>query len=191
MIQAKSLQDVSVLNNRYAVIRDTQGTYRVVSLVREPYRELQARENSGGISYVFNRTGANPSWDKSSYDQQALARMVTRYGKPPTNLQLNKLQERAVRFQVNPNHPLEPGDLQGIPTMINNHQLDPNKGGWVIATVTATGLLFGTNPKVHTALMSASAELERLASVSPGTEFVLLKAVKTAVSHSVQTKTFV
>ncbi|MCA1800317.1 MAG: hypothetical protein LC650_03400 [Actinobacteria bacterium] len=116
--------------------------------------------------------------------------MVIRYGKPPTDLQLSKLQERAVRFQVNPNHALEPGDLQGIPTMINNHVLDPQKGGWVIATVTATGLLFGTKPKVHTNQGAAEAELQRLATVSPGTEFVLLKATKTAITQTVQTKTF-
>jgi hypothetical protein len=72
-----------------------------------------------------------------------------------------------------------------------NTRLDPTQGGWIIATVTPQGLLFGSKPKVHLSYAAADAELERLASVSPGTEFVLLKAVKTAVTQTVQTRSFI
>jgi len=58
-------------------------------------------------------------------------------------------------------------------------------------TVSTEGLLFGTKPKVHLDPTAAEAELERLASASPGTEFVLLKAVKTAVTQTVQTRSFI
>jgi hypothetical protein len=82
-----------------------------------------------------------------------------------------------------------PSDLMGMP-YLDNIRLDPTQGGWIIATVTPQGLLFGSKPKVHLSYAAADAELERLASVSPGTEFVLLKAVKTAVTQTVQTRTF-
>jgi hypothetical protein len=83
-----------------------------------------------------------------------------------------------------------PSDLMGMP-YLDNTQLDSTRGGWIIATVTPKGLLFGTKPKVHLDPTAAEAELERLASVSPGTEFVLLKAVKTAVTQTVQTRSFI
>lgn len=198
-IRVNSATDIAVLNNRYAVIRDVNGIYRVVSLVRSPATELQPRTTGGGISYVFNRTGTGPSWDKQSYNQQQLAGLITRYGKAPAADQMIELSSIVQGLGPRPNNPwkttdvrmsagIGKSDIAGMPFL--NTQLDPQKGGWVIATVTPEGLLFGSKPKVHTNEGAANAELQRLATVSPGTEFVLLKATKTAITQTVQTRTF-
>lgn len=50
--------------------------------------------------------------------------------------------------------------------------------GYVIATVTKNGLLFGSQPKIHLTETEADAELIRLAGVKPGTQFVSLKITK-------------
>lgn len=192
MIHVRSEADIHNLNNRYVVVKDVLGTYRVVSLVRKPYRELQPRESIGGPSYVFNRTGMNPSWDKTSYNQAQLANMVKQYGKKVDQVTLSFLKKDgtvSVAEDARIHEGTKPSDFAGLPRF-DNHQLDPQKGGWIIATVTKDGLLFGSKPKVHTNQGAAEAELQRLATVSPGTEFVLMKAVKTAITQTVQTKEF-
>lgn len=189
MIHARSTKDIRVVNSRYAIVLDVNKNYRVVSLVRTPFRELAARYTSMGMSYVFDREGRGPFY-KQSYNQPELEVLYTTRGLAATESQLAGLVGGAVRVDSyhTPAAALVKGALEGMP--YNNHQLDPQRGGWVIATVTENGLLFGSKPKVHRDQGAAEAELQRLATVSPGTEFVLLKATKTAITQTVQTKTF-
>lgn len=191
MIHVRSEADIYVLNDRYAVVRDVTNTYRVVSLVRVPYRELAGRDSLSGLSYVFDRTGRGQFY-KESYNQSQLAGLVAQYGKRPTQTILDQLRSHgavSIAQDVRVHAGTKPSDLSGLPRFDNRH-LDPQKGGWIIATVTKDGLLFGSKPKVHINQGAAEAELQRLATVSPGTEFVLMKAVKTAVTQVVQTKEF-
>ena len=188
MINVRNANDICVVNNRYAIIRDFNGDYRVVSLVRTPYRELQPRHGSSGMSYAFNRTGTSSVWNKTNYSQGQLATMFTRHGVQPKPSVLADLQTHGAIKLHNAAGAQGNIDLSGMP--YNNNQLDPVNGGWVIATVTTDGLLFGTKPKVHRNQDAAEAELQRLATVSPGTEFVLLKATKAAITQTVQTRNF-
>jgi hypothetical protein len=131
---------------------------------------------------------------KDWFGQRRLMSLTKRFAKKPTQSELEKLAQLLKfgrgRHGADDRKPvMMPSDLMGMP-YLDNTRLDPNQGGWIIATVTPQGLLFGSKPKVHLSYAAADAELERLASVSPGTEFVLLKAVKTAVTQTVQTRTF-
>lgn len=188
-----SVNDIRVVNGRYALIPSAQGI-RVVSLVRKPYAELQSRIDSANqLNYYFARSVNSY---REHFSQSSLARLMSSSSSRPATPQQRAdllasgiFRERHEAVEV----PLSSAgigksELAGIPS--NNTQLDPQKGGWIIATVTPTGLLFGSKPKVHTNAGAAEAELQRLATVSPGTEFVLLKAVKTAVTQTVQTKVF-
>jgi hypothetical protein len=193
-VSTEGLEATRVLNQRYAVVPDVQGILRVVSLLGEKARELQPRGTHDNVSYAFNRTGIGINL-KDSYSQRRLRSVVERYGKKPTESELEKL---AQLLKFGRGHPwlearkpvMMPSDVMGMP-YLDNTQLDSTRGGWIIATVTPKGLLFGATPKVHLDPTAAEAELERLASVSPGTEFVLLKAVKTAVTQTVQTRSFI
>ena len=191
MIPAHTGHDVKVLNNRYAVVKDVRGIYRVVSLVRTPYKELAARYSGGDICYTFDRTGTN--YNKTSYGQRALQNLVNLHGKPPTPEALIILQQQAVRFNSIVDVALsrsKPSDLKGTPTLISNKELHPAVGGWIIATASNKGLVFGTHPKVHLNHEVACVELTRLANAHPGKEFVLFKADRTATVAAVQTKVF-
>lgn len=185
MIHVRSVNDVYVVNGRYAIVKDVTDTYRVISLVRQPYRELAGRTSPLGLTYSFDRAGRGADY-KGTYNQYQLAKLVELHGSPIRGSALDKLQlDGAIVFD----NGLGKRDLSGLPRY-NNRHLDPEKGGWIIATVTPDGLLFGSKPKVHTDSGAAEAELQRLATVALGTEFVLMKAVKTAVSQTVQTKIF-
>ena len=202
-VSTEGLAATRVLNQRYAVVPDVQGILRVVSLLGAVARELQPRGPHSNVTYAFNRTGIGINL-KDSYSQRRLRSVVERYGKPATSTERSKIcglvkcvnpwkdyqsANQALTVEQLYCQTVEPGDLMGMP-YLDNTRLDPNQGGWIIATVTPQGLLFGSKPKVHLDPTAAEAELERLASVSPGTEFVLLKAVKTAVTQTVQTRTF-
>jgi len=186
-IKISERNDISVLNNRYAVCYDIDKRYRVVSLVSSPHRELQGRHTGGGLSYVFNRTGTGASFYKESYNQAELARLVTRYGKNVTNDQYSRMVQDGAVVAIN-----EP--VRQVSTGTGKTAFAPLStfgGGYVIAIVTDTGLLFGSKPKVHATQDLAEAELERLANVSPGTEFVMLKAQKAARAATVTVREFV
>jgi hypothetical protein len=193
-VSTEGLEATRVLNQRYAVVPDVQGILRVVSLLREKARELQPRGTHDNVSYAFSRT-MHATDRKDWFGQRRLMSLTKRYGKKPTQSELEKL---AQLLKFGRGHPwlearkpvMMPSDVMGMP-YLDNTQLDSTRGGWIIATVTPKGLLFGAKPKVHLDPTAAEAELERLASVSPGTEFVLLKAVKTAVTQTVQTRSFI
>jgi hypothetical protein len=192
-IQTASLKDIYIVSNRYAIIKDTDGLYRVVSLVRHPANELLQRDTLSGISYTFDRFG---NGYKNSYNQHDLKNLSRSYGKAPTGLQYQWLKERGVVTVVVDVVDVKLANTRdgfdGIPTPGHSvFELDPNKGGWIIATIAPSGtLLFSTRPKVHLTRRSAKAELDRLAEAAPGNEFVLFKAEMTAVSNTVQTKIF-
>ncbi len=186
-IKVSSRNDIKVLNNRYAVCYAVNGQWRVVSLVSSPYRELASRYTSLGLSYVFNRTGQYGAWHKESFNQAQLSSLVTRYGKPVSNDQYSKMVRDGAVVAIN-----EP--VRQVSTGTGKTAFAPLStfgGGYVIATVTDTGLLFGSKPKVHATQDLAEAELERLANVSPGTEFVMLKAQKAARAATVTVREFV
>ena len=184
-IRVLNLDEARVLNHRHAIVRDIQGVLRVVSLLGERPNELRPRGPHSNVSYTFDRFGTGT---QRSYNQQQLEAVHRIYCKPPTRIEYARLLG-FVKTEARKPLMVETGDLMGMP-YLDNTRLDPNQGGWIIATVTPQGLLFGSKPKVHLSYAAADAELERLASVSPGTEFVLLKAVKTAVTQTVQTRTF-
>lgn len=191
-IFVRRVDDIHVVNHRYALIQDTSGTWRVVSLVRKTFRELQARKSINGLSYSFDRTGLSPSYSKECYNQPQLQCMARSYGRTVSSVVLEGLlKDGVIRVEqdVRIHTGTKPYDMSGLPRF-DNYQIDPDNGGWIIATITEDGLLFGSKPKVHTVRGDAEAELQRLASVSQGTEFVLLKAVKTAVSQTIKIKTF-
>jgi len=192
-VSTEGLEATRVLNQRYAVVPDVQGILRVVSLLGEKARELQPRGTRDNVSYAFSRT-MHATDRKDWFGQRRLMSLTKRFAKKPTQSELEKLAQLLKfgrgRHGADDRKPvMMPSDLMGMP-YLDNIRLDPTQGGWIIATVTPQGLLFGSKPKVHLSYAAADAELERLASVSPGTEFVLLKAVKTAVTQTVQTRTF-
>ena len=192
-VSTEGLEATRVLNQRYAVVPDVQGILRVVSLLREKARELQPRGTHDNVSYAFSRT-MHATDRKDWFGQRRLMSLTKRYGKKPTQSELEKLAQLLKfgrgRHGADDRKPvMMPSDVPAMP-YLDKTQLDSTRGGWIIATVTPKGLLFGATPKVHLDPTAAEAELERLASVSPGTEFVLLKAVKTAVTQTVQTRTF-
>jgi len=165
----------------------------VVSLLGEKARELQPRGTRDNVSYAFSRT-MHATDRKDWFGQRRLMSLTKRYGKKPTQSELEKLAQLLKfgrgRHGADDRKPvMMPSDLMGMP-YLDNTRLDPTQGGWIIATVTPQGLLFGSTPKVHKDEDSAFAELQRLVHTAPGTEFVLFKAVKTAVTQTVQTRTF-
>jgi len=193
-VSTEGLEATRVLNQRYAVVPDVQGILRVVSLLGEKARELQPRGTHDNVSYAFSRT-MHATDRKDWMNQRRLMSFTKRYGKKPTQSELEKLAQLLKFGQGHPTNDdrkpvMMPSDVPAMP-YLDNTQLDSTRGGWIIATVTPKGLLFGATPKVHLDPTAAEAELERLASVSPGTEFVLLKAVKTAATQTVQTRSFI
>lgn len=186
-IKVSERNNIKVLNNRYAVCYDIDGQWRVVSLVSTPYRELAARRTSLGLSYVFNRTGQYGAWHKESFNQAELSSLVTRYGKAVTNDQYSRMVRAGAVVAIN--EPVRQVTTGTGKTVFAGQSTFT--GGYVIATVTDTGLLFGSKPKVHATQDLAEAELERLANVSPGTEFVMLKAQKAARAATVTVREFV
>jgi len=185
-IRVLNLDEARVLNHRHAIVRDIQGVLRVVSLLGERPNELRPRSPHSNVSYTFDRFGTGT---QRSYNQLQLEAAHRIYCKPPTRIEYARLLG-FVKTEARKPLMVETSDLMGMP-YLDNTRLDPTQGGWIIATVTPQGLLFGSKPKVHLSYAAADAELERLASVSPGTEFVLLKAVKTAVTQTVQTRSFI
>ena len=188
-MQINSLNNIRVLYGRYAIIADVDGVFRVVSLVRLPARELQPNDAQCGRSYSFDERGTGY---KTNFGQRSLKNMAADRGQAPNDVQLRLLTERGVVTVIDDvkMSSVGRGSLDGLPTPINNRLLHPVKGGWVIGTVTVSGIDFSSQPKVHLDRGAAVAELDRLAKGFPGTEFVLFKADKTAVANSVQTKTF-
>ena len=188
-IQINGLNNIRVLYGRYAIVFDTNGVYRVVSLVRTPARELQPTDAQGGHSYSFDERGTGY---KTNFGQRSLKNMAADRGQAPNDVQLRVLRARGVVTVVN-NRKLTSvvqGDPNGIPTPINNRLLHSVTGGWIIGNVTKQGLDFSSHPKVHHSRAEAVSELGRLAKVFPGTEFVLFKVDMTATANGVQTKTF-
>jgi hypothetical protein len=188
-IQIKSLNNIRVVSTRYAIVFDTDGVYRVVSLVRLPARELQSSDAQGGHSYSFDCRG---SGYKTRFGQRSLKNMAADRGQAPTAAQLRFLTERGVVTVINDvkMSSVRRGDLDGIPTPINNRLLHSVTGGWIIGNVTEQGLGFSSQPKVHYLKTEADTELKRLAVAYPSTEFVLFKADMTAMVKTLQIKTF-
>jgi hypothetical protein len=184
-IRVLNLDEARVLDHRHAIVRDIQGVLRVVSLLGERPNELRPRSPHSNVSYTFDRFGTGT---QRSYNQQQLEAVHRIYCKPPTRIEYARLLG-FVKTEARKPLMVETGDLMGMP-YLDNTRLDPNQGGWIIATVTPQGLLFGSTPKVHKDEDSANAELQRLVHTAPGTEFVMFKAVKTAVTQTVQTRTF-
>jgi len=184
-IRVLNLDEARVLNHRHAIVRDIQGVLRVVSLLGERPNELRPSSPHSNVSYTFDRFGTGT---QRSYNQQQLEAVHRIYCKPPTRIEYARLLG-FVKTEARKPLMVETGDLMGMP-YLDNTRLDPNQGGWIIATVTPQGLLFGSTPKVHKDEDSANAELQRLVHTAPGTEFVMFKAVKTAVTQTVQTRTF-
>jgi hypothetical protein len=193
MITVASINDIVVITkDRYAIVKDTAGVYRVVSLLRTTASELgwYDRGSFGKLdrTYTFCRSGCGR---KEIFGQFQLKQAVQNYGKPATPAQLVKLS-RVVYINKATTQDIKMAtagktDFNGLPSRT---QLDPVQGGWIIAAVGPGGLVFGTTPKVHISRLAAEAELERLASLAPGTEFVLFKAAKIAKSSAVVTRTF-
>lgn len=188
-MQVDHVNKIRVVNDRYAIVLDTDGLYRVVSLVRMPARELQPTDTQSGTSYSFDSVG---NGYKTNFGQRSLKSMGADRGKSPTELQLQCLTKRGVVTVINDQKvaSAEPDGLNGIPTPINNRLLDSGIGGWIIGNVTTQGLDFSSHPKVHHSRAEAVSELGRLAKEFAGIEFVLFKADMTAVANSVHTKTF-
>lgn len=57
--------------------------------------------------------------------------------------------------------------------------------GYVIATQTKDGLIFGSKPKVHPSLQSAKDEMLRLATLNPGVKFIRLKIDGSVIAGAV------
>jgi hypothetical protein len=188
-IPVKSLNNIRVLYGRYAIVVDANSVYRVVSLVRSPARELQPSDAQGGLSYSFDERGTGY---KTNFGQRSLKHMADDRGSTPNDVQLRFLTERGVVTVINDvkMSNVMRGDLDGLPTPINNRLLHPVNGGWVIGTVTVSGIDFSSQPKVHHSRPEAVTELGRLAKGFAGTEFVLFKVDMTATAVGVQTKTF-
>jgi hypothetical protein len=188
-IPVKSINNIRVVSTRYAVVFDTNGLYRVVSLVRTPARELQSSEAQGNRSYSFDSRGTG---HKTRFGQRSLKSMASNIGREPTDAQLLLLTEHGVVTVIKDVKLVRTakGGLDGIPTPINNRLLHSVTGGWIIGNVTKQGLDFSSQPKVHHLRTEAVTELGRLAKEFAGTEFVLFKVDMTAVADGVQTKTF-
>jgi len=188
-MQINSLNNIRVLYGRYAIVFDTNGVYRVVSLVRLPARELQPNDAQCGRSYSFDERGTGY---KTNFGQRSLKNMAADRGQAPNDVQLRFLTERGVVTVINDvkMSSVGRGSLDGLPTPINNRLLDSGIGGWIIGNVTTLGLDFSSHPKVHHSRAEAVSELGRLAKEFAGTEFVLFKADMAAVANSVHTKTF-
>ena len=188
-IPVKSINNIRVVSARYAVVFDTNGLYRVVSLVRTPARELQSSDAQGNRSYSFDSRGTG---HKARFGQLSLKSMASTIGREPTAAQLCSLTERGVVTVVKDvkMSSVMRGDLDGLPTPINNKHLHTEAGGWIIGTVTVVGVDFSPQPKVHLDRGAAVAELKRLAVAHPTTEFVLFKSEMTAVVKTLQVKTF-
>ena len=188
-IRIDSHNSIRVIKSRYALVIDINNVYRVVSLVRHPARELQPRETTGGYAYSFDRTGTGY---KESFSQQDLKHMAWSVGREPTAAQVLLLTEHGVVTVVKDvkMSSVMRGDLDGLPTPINNKHLHTEAGGWIIGTVTVGGIDFSPQPKVHLDRGAAVAELKRLAVAHPTTEFVLFKSEMTAVVKTLQVKTF-
>jgi hypothetical protein len=193
MITVASINDIVVITkDRYAIVKDTAGVYRVVSLLRTTASELgwYDRGSFGKLdrTYTFCRSGCGR---KEIFGQFQLKRAVQNYGKPATPALLVKLS-RVVYINKATTQDIKmattgKNDFNGLPL---NTQLDPVKGGWIIASVGPGGLVFGTTPKVHISKIVGETELARLASIAPGTEFVLFKAASIAKASAVVTHTF-
>ena len=188
-IPVRSINNIRVVSTRYAIVFDTNDVYRVVSLVRTPVRELQPSDAQGNRSYSFDSRGTG---HKARFGQLSLKSMASTIGREPTDVQLRSLTERGVVTVVKDvkMSSVRQGDLDGIPTPINNKHLHTEAGGWIIGTVTVGGIDFSPQPKVHLDRGAAVAELKRLAVAHPTTEFVLFKSEMTAVVKTLQVKTF-
>lgn len=65
----------------------------------------------------------------------------------------------------------------------------PNlSGGYVIATWKDNVLVFGSVPKIHASEQSARTEVERLANLNPGVQFVTLRCHSVTQSSGITTK---
>lgn len=210
MITVNSSADVHNINNRYAIVKDTFGVYRVISLMTNPPRELASKIDTY-FTYALTvgySMRAPTDWSRPQrFNQQQLADLiaywqqdtVTAASQKEAQQLVNKLVAKCVIFVCTkvPGQSEQQSDQHqpaNVPTgrcmPVSVLALDPQAGGWVIATVSDKGLLFSSKPKVHTDLVSAETELKRLAQLQPGTEFVLFKAVQSVVVDAMKTKTF-
>lgn len=170
MITTNSATNIRKVND-YFLVLDVNDQVRVITKTGGPIRELGfiGTGNFNDRSYKFNPTRIPGISQK--YNQQALREVFS--GSIPTSR--SEREQLAfygvVRIRL---------DSQSKQAPLNQ-SLDPQRGGYIIAQVNQDGSISpGKTPRIHTTVISADAELERLANEFPGTEYVMLKAVKTA-----------
>ncbi len=105
-----------------------------------------------------------------TYDKRTLLRQAKEHHEWPSHMLPNSIK-------------IESAPAKTVPTKAA--PAPAPSAGYVIATQTKDGLIFGSKPKVHLTLQDVKVEMLRLATLNPGVKFIRLKIDGSVIAGAV------
>ncbi len=126
----------------------------------------------GKASLMYGNGNHYVTLSNMSYDKRTLLRQAKEHHEWPSHMApyvTNAAPVKAV-----------PAPAKAVPA-----PAPATSAGYVIATQTKDGLIFGSKPKVHLTLQDVKVEMLRLATLNPGVKFIRLKIDGSVIAGAV------